>query len=1064
MRKTKILIAMAIAATIFLSMFSAINMTRAVSDPSSFYTVANGNLNTDTYTQYPFEANNVSFGFSQFGELIGIAPGANQAVQGNWVGMSYNGRDPFAPNTTTIPQNQWINGWFLYISYIDTNEPISDRNLWAFALFSDGHVAGGNWVINVTGTPSSTPYGGRKTNGMVITDPLQVLYNGPREYIAQATNHIYDNDGTYQWPVVDLIITMIFDKVSKQVILYKDVKTTIDKLNLWGKLNVQLSDREEYDMGSASSDTEYSSYATFYPQEGYTSLTPSWSIAQNLTTDYIETQTASASQTLFTLHPPNSDPVSLDYMKVYVNGVFQDPSVQPVPYTVNYGLQTTVTLTAAPGAGATVVFKYKFVQKSSESLERFDTGSVPSWTNEYDYAQVISSDNQYVAWAAFWPPTSSHTVDGILNFLQPLYDLQTNSLSSAPKRSPLIIGQWDIAMDPATFPMFRAVEVKGICNYHNAQDPSESVSPYIGTRLDVEAQYQLDSVFVPYDLKSAIDNNLNTWVDYYTVTANDLLGPYLDIYLSNSPVHLVYPWETYNSQSERVFLDGVLQYPIRNIAGYTATYELYLTPDGVGYVEFPTSVLSKGDVIKIIYSTETKTYEDGFSVTSLPQNALVDDTGGFDFSGSLNWPTDAWSWVDWLNVQHDITIKSFDGTFTFPETLPTGNTTWTYTGTMNVAAKDITVFKEDTGKLEVSGEDFSTETADANGTAGPSAYEIDIAVNDLALKWEITPPGGDWFSQLMDVQFSLKPTDLDFTIYVTYEIPSVGSPYWFVTAKISLDPIYSDTLYREQIPGRYEWGIVGSNAKSVDSAGLSMITAALKDKEIEYGIAGEDIAATDPTLYMPSVFSQVSTLTTTPWSPYYYSAYDLRTALADDYDPPGTMGTNWQIAGANLVGSGGPLVNMLAYYGNDFATAFYGISTFTPYGPWNGAVIALSSWNDHNKGVYTSAKTGYAVISTFEDLNGTRGLLIYGVWGRDTYYAANYFYADLIQEFQTFPCGATSIVLQIDYNTTTQKPTTFTVVNVLGTVSETGINSVFWVPYVWSPTATPLKGGIHPDP
>ncbi|MGB8780207.1 MAG: hypothetical protein WCD81_06110, partial [Candidatus Bathyarchaeia archaeon] len=129
MQKKKVLIATIVTITIFLSMFSAISLTRGVNQPSSFYTVANGNLNTDTYSLYPFEANNVSFGFSQYGELIGIAPGANQAVQANWVGMSYNGRDPFAPNTTTIPQNQWINGWFLYISYIDPNEPVQDRNL-----------------------------------------------------------------------------------------------------------------------------------------------------------------------------------------------------------------------------------------------------------------------------------------------------------------------------------------------------------------------------------------------------------------------------------------------------------------------------------------------------------------------------------------------------------------------------------------------------------------------------------------------------------------------------------------------------------------------------------------------------------------------------------------------------------------------------------------------------------------------------------------------------------------------------------------------------------------------
>ncbi|MGB8779655.1 MAG: hypothetical protein WCD81_03280, partial [Candidatus Bathyarchaeia archaeon] len=942
-----------------------------------------------------------------------------------------------------------------------------------------GHVAGGDWVINVTGSPTSTPYGGRKTNGMVITDPLTVLYNGPREYIAQATNHIYDNDGTYTWPVVDLIITMIFDKVSKEVILYKDVKTTIDKLNLWGKLDVQLSDREEYDMGSASSDNAYSSYAHFYEEAGWTSMTPSWSIAQNLTADNIEHQVGSTgtvnldgSET-FTLNPPNGYPVSEDYMKVYVNGVFQVPSL----YTVSYGPTTYVTLITAPSSSSIVQFNYKYVFKSTtqvldgvsaatSTVSTASDPSLPSWANEYDYAQVISSDNQYVAWAAFWPPTSSQTVDGIENFLQPLYNVHTDTLSSAPKRSPLIIGQWDVAMDPSTFPMFRAVEVKGICNDHNAQDPQETLSTYRGTQLDIEAQYQLDSVFAPYNLREAITENLNTWVDYYTVTANDILRGYLYVDLSHSPVHYVYPWETYDSQSERVLVNGVLQYPSRSVAAneldtsptyQTPTYELY-TEDGVGYIYFPDStIFTKGDVIKVIYATETCNYESGFSVTS---NTLTPggENSSFDFGSNTYWPIDAWSWVDYLNVQHDITIKEFDGSITPPDSTPTGNTTWTYYKLMDWEAKDFTVFKEDTTSLEISAYDFSADTVEANGTV--PGYDMTIQLQDFRIKWQITGPEGTWFNDLLDVMVSKWDFNVYIYVYVNYVVPPTGSPYYTTTATLSFEPKYGSTLYKEEIPGSYTWGIVGSNAKSVDSAGLSMISAALKDKEVEYGVAGADINATDPTLQMPYVFSKMSTGTSTLWSPYYYSTTDLRTGLRDDWDP---AGTDTQISRANLVGSGGPLVNMLAYYGNDFTSAFYGISQFTPYGPWNGAIVALSCWSDYDKAFFTSASVGYAVISTFEDLNGTTGLLVYGVWGRDTYYAASYFYQDLIQEFQSFPWGATSIVLQITYNTTTLKPKAFSVVEVLGTISETGIDSTCWPPYVWG-VSTPIKGGIHPDP
>jgi len=1073
MQKKKLVIATTVTMIIFLSMFSALSVSKAVNDNPSFYTVTNGNLNTDFYTQYPFEANNVSFGFSKYGELIGIEPGVNQGIQSNWVGMEYNGRDPFAPATPTIPQNQWINGWFLWISYIDPNEPNKDRNLWAFALFSDGHVAGGDWVINVTGAPADTPYGGRKTNGMVITDPLTVLYDGPREYIAQAVNHIYDNDGTTQWPVVDLIITMIFNKDSKQVILYKDVKTTIDKLNLWGKLNVQLSDREEYDLGP---DPEHASYAHFYEEDGWTDYTPSWSIAQNLTSDYIETQIGSANvsynpstgATTYRLNPPSNYPVSDDYMKVYINGVFQDPSIQPAPYTVNYGTTTTVVFPSPPPPTAIIKFYYKYVFKGPETEKDGITAEVdglPSWTHEYDYAQVISSDNLYVAWTAMWPPTSSHTVDGILNFLQPFYSTRVDTLSSAPKRSPLIIGQWDIAMDPATFPMFRAVEVKGICNYHNAQDPQEPSGIYQGETLDVEAQYQLDSVFVPYDLKSSIDKNLNTWVDHYTVTASDLLNSALFVDLSHSPVLLATPWETYNSQSERVFINGVLQYPERNIAGYTPTYELEVNTDGTGYIYFPdTTIFNKGDVIKIIYATDVCNYTSGFTVNSLTLPPTVDSSMGFDFGSNSYWPPNAWSWVDTLNVQHDITMKEFDGSIMPLNTtnIP-GNTTWTYDKTMDWEAKDFTVFKEDTTSLEISAYDFSTDNITANNTE-IAGYNMQIGLSDFRIKWQITGPEGSLFTDLTDVRISKWDFNVYIKVTVNYVDFSNGTNYFTTTGTLQFSPKYGDTLYKEEIPGRYEWGIVGTKAASVDSAGLSMISAALKDKEVEYGIAGEDINDTVAANQMPSIFSMMGTGTATPWTPYYYGTSDFRTGLKDDWDP---MGYDWQIAGANLVGSGGPLANMLAYYGNDFVSAFYGTSQFTPYGPWNGAIIALSCWNSTvNKAHVDTNKVGYAVVSTFEDLNGTTGLLVWGNWGRDTYYASMWFYEDLIQEFQTFPCGATSIILQITYNTTTLKPTGFNVVEVLGTISETGILSPFWQPYVWSPTqpANLEKGGIHPDP
>ena len=73
---------------------------------------------------------------------------------------------------------------------------------------------------------------------------------------------------------------------------------------------------------------------------------------------------------------------------------------------------------------------------------------------------------------------------------------------------------------------------------------------------------------------------------------------------------------------------------------------------------------------------------------------------------------------------------------------------------------------------------------------------------------------------------------------------------------------------------------------------------------------------------------------------------------------------------------------MLAYYGNDFTSAFFASGDFTNYLPWKYKIVALPCWS---KNAYASnATTGYAVVTTCKDLNGTVLFLVWGLWGRDT--------------------------------------------------------------------------------
>jgi hypothetical protein len=154
-----------------------------------------------------------------------------------------------------------------------------------------------------------------------------------------------------------------------------------------------------------------------------------------------------------------------------------------------------------------------------------------------------------------------------------------------------------------------------------------------------------------------------------------------------------------------------------------------------------------------------------------------------------------------------------------------------------------------------------------------------------------------------------------------------------------------------------------------------------------------------------------------------------------------------------MITVGGPLANMMTLYLNDFTDAFWGINcsiygeTFTPYSTWQDKVVALTCWNGSNRAYGASLDTGYAVIATYKDINGTVGLSIWGIGPRDTFYASKFFHEEIIYELQNFPHCVTSIILEIDY-TDSEHPT-FTVVECLGTISERLVEGI--------------KGGIH-DP
>lgn len=233
-------------------------------------------------------------------------------------------------------------------------------------------------------------------------------------------------------------------------------------------------------------------------------------------------------------------------------------------------------------------------------------------------------------------------------------------------------------------------------------------------------------------------------------------------------------------------------------------------------------------------------------------------------------------------------------------------------------------------------------------------------------------------------------------------------------------------VYEEHMGGRYEWVVAGRDAHTVDSIGAALAAAAIKNKGIEIGYAGMDIIYTEYDIHsVPNIMRKFGVDNT--WDDFLDdgSTPGERAALRDDWC------TNWPVSSSNIIGVGGPLINLFTYYMNDFVEGFYGIPDFTPYGPWSGAVIGLTCWS---KNAYYSNETyGYAVIGTYKDLNGTIGIVIWGVWGRDTFYATKWFHEN-IHYLQTINDHVTAIILRIDY--TDPEHPTFTIVEHLGTISE----------------------------
>jgi len=979
-------------------------------DPDNWYMTVSGVLNTDYYTLYPFKTDkSIKFGFSKFGEIIDSRATVN-------VGLEYRDRDAFAPPAgssvpSQIEKHKWLSGWLINITYyhIPTGQR---RNVWAMAQHADLTSYGEDWIRvdddwlgGVSGGPlteaaedprdpgrlisnptSSVRNGGRKTNGTCTTDDIRVLYNSPRRFVARTVTHVKDwiQSGNTDEPLVDVVFTFIFNKDKKEIVVLKDIKIVTTKYVV-GPIDVP--GRDGYTV---------SGLLIQFSNRGEWDLGPS----------------------------PSFD----SYVHLY-----RGTQALTTVYDIDYHLNPTLPA-------------------SIYSLDGEHPGVGDGY---YDMAQIISSDRTYVGWAAFWPCLSDWHVDGGRRNLwwKSLMASDEHAVDATggpePFRSPYLIGEWDFILTEERTPVsnltfdrqFRGVTVYGITDRWNGDDAGRTGG---GDVIDYEVLYQLDEVFNPWDLLSAVHKDSQRWVEFHTVTLAEyqaaLQGSPLNITLSHSPVKYASIWEQYCSFSERVEWGGARKIPQRSV--WTPYhYELFVNETtGVGHIWIPAAnVPATGTVIKMLYSTET-TYTNY-------DNIVFTNSTSVNFGNPVTVTVSEPVWgeetfTDYLGVTHTCDIDLLGLTISNSTGLQ-GGANVTLEGTMDWWAEDIKVFKETPTTIRVYWQTSWEDTATANG--------ITLVFDTFLMTWSIEPPTHT------DVHMDWMHLDMDYEITITYNA-TAGQYEISLSLNVNGVGLRDDQLYDEHIPGRYEWIIVGNHSRAIDSIGAATVAAAFKNKQIEIGNGGLDMSDISWGPNVPYMLADLGYTTWRPSGPAWCDWYDSigRLALVDDWC------TRYPVTSSNMIGVGGPSANLVSEYFNEFTDAIQ-IYGGMPDILLSDVIFATTCWNTTAGSNYLgqyyyrngqqyqgNTNTGIGVITTYKDLNGTVGFLIYGWSGDDTYYTCKWFHEYGIYWLQTENPGVTTIIIQIDYNDFSARSTNpippnydydshmpyITILERLGTISE----------------------------
>lgn len=1063
-----------ILASVLMDTFMA---NAAKSTYSSTYMTKSGVLSTDSYVLFPFQKKNLTIGFSKYGEMIDYD---------TKVGMDYNGvTDPWAPNPNYVAEYEWVEGWVVNVTYWHQD---TFYNTWAFALYSDysGTAGiGGEWNEGVQGGAlNASVHGGRKTNGGAVTDPIKILYDGPRRFVALLKTTIYETSAHIS-PIVSITFTIIFNKDKKQAIWFKDIKR-LDSPKRWGDLQVEFAERGQWDLESDTGEISGSapeSYACFF---------------ENQTTVYNHDY-----QSWYTGAPSGYDGVydvaqiiddQLDYVawaaywpkpiKHWVDdiGALSDDMI----YTTSSTVEQNFT-----GTGAAANFTCN-LHDGPVQYPRSQT--LGSWNDEpmvfvgTDY-QVSGSDYIYTSANDTINFISGHYPAVGAN-IRAFYKVGDSNAdvpgTSVEPCSPFTNAEWAFEMDAAR-DMFRVCTVFGVTDRNDADDLDRTPDTDV---LDMEVKYYLNETFNPYDLYSAVDKQEYRWLylnesltaatSYVTLTE----GLDDDIYQPNGYTERVLTasqtWTGYNYTAvEGATFNWLNEYE-NGTDAHSKNWVAYLNAPGVYPDEVMLKITPTGYGVNITGALNFSSIVDfGFWYYSLAGSAqgphiefeLYNSTGtGYvvmgAYANSHNVPTHPYigTWTHYtlndigkfLGGGH---LHDADNAFYIrycPNAVGVnddlGVNIETYEGTSYLQSWEW--FQERLGSFYVGSVGVSMQ---GHADYSPSScYVDDLSVAYLAkasgIRYErvynmeedkLIP--SDWdaycgFAERVLINGTLIERyghanltahesyyNINFTTgNITFSHWATGLNYhaWDLGIGTHVKVLYSTIEENEK--GRYEWLIVGRDAATIDSLGAAYVSEAFDSiKDIDVLTMGMDV---NETRWGPLAPFVMGGATSGDRADYRDSLG--RPHLRDDWC------TNIAVASSDMIFVGGPIAQLGTEYFNEFTDAFFASSAYVinDTGQSN-KILALSCWAKNATG------SGYATIGTYKDLNGTIGLVIWGFDGQDTYYASKWFWDGMgetpgIVQLQSMNRGVTSIVLEITYPTSDPTHPTVDIVERLGTISE----------------------------